>query len=56
MAAPGGVLIRWVDQEVPFHASARAAPLYPAAVQALAEGHDTPESEMATLLCGAGTC
>ena len=53
---PGGVVIRWTDQEVPFHASARATLSYPAAVQAVAEVQDTPGSAPSSPGRGSGTC
>ncbi len=55
VVAPGGVGIRWTDQAVPFHASARAAPSCPTAVQPLAEVQDTPVSATLTWACGSGT-
>jgi hypothetical protein len=52
---PGGVVIGWMDQEVPFHVSASAAPSDPAAIHALAEAQDTPFSAALLVVRGAGT-
>jgi len=56
LAMPGGVEICWTDQEVPFHASARATLSDPAAVQAVAEVQDTPGSAPLIWGSGSGTC
>ncbi len=53
---PAGFGVLWTDQLVPFHRSARAAtlvpvsgsPVYPTAVQAAGEGHDTATRALAT--------
>jgi hypothetical protein len=56
LSALVGVGIRWMDQRRPFHSSARPSvwgrgvrpltSLYPTAVHALADEHDTPESRL----------
>jgi len=56
-----GLGVGWIDQEVPFHDSARVrrlpgppnSPANPTAVQALADVHDTPDSPL-TWSCGLG--
>jgi hypothetical protein len=55
LTVPGGVVIGWMDQAVPFHASASAASSDPTAVHALAEVQDTPFSPAPVLVRGAGT-
>ena len=52
---PGGVVTGWMDQEMPFHASASAVPSESTAMQALPEVQDTPVSPAPVVVCGAGT-
>lgn len=60
VVAPAGFGVVWIDQAVPFHASARVTstpePLTysPTAMQAVAAVHETPESALLVAPEGAG--